>query len=151
MSPTPTPEPSFRELTQSECEAMLASHHFGRLAFSFHDRVGIEPIGFVFDDGGLVFRTSPGSKLMALKHRPWVALEIDEVEGMFSWRSVVVHGTAYVLSEIGSEAEQEAYHAALATLRRHMPDTLRANDPTPARDVVMKLSIDAISGREAAL
>ncbi len=149
MSPPPRHEPSFRELTKPECEAILANHHVGRLAYTFHDRVDIEPIGFVFDQDGLVFRTGPGSKLMTLKHHPWVALEVDEVEGMFKWRSVVVHGTAYVLSEIGSEAELEAYHSALATLRRHVPETFRANDPTPARSVVMRLSIDKISGRAA--
>jgi nitroimidazol reductase NimA-like FMN-containing flavoprotein (pyridoxamine 5'-phosphate oxidase superfamily) len=149
MSSTTKNEPAFRELSPAECEAILAHHHFGRLAYSFHDRVDIEPIGFVFDRDGLVFRTGPGSKLVALKHHPWVALEVDEVEGRYKWRSVVVHGTAYILSEIGSEAEQGAYRAAVATLRQHVPETLRTNDPTPFRSVVMRMSIDRVSGRSA--
>ena len=149
MPPPPANEPAFRELSLDECQALLERHHFGRLAYTFHDRVDIEPIGYVFDRDGLLFRTGPGSKLMTLKHHPWVALEIDEVEGMFSWRSVVVHGTAYILSEVGSEAEQQAYRDAIATLRKHVPETLGPDDPTPFRSVVMRMSIDMISGRAA--
>jgi len=142
-------EPRFRDLSHDECLALLARHHVGRLAYSFHDRVDIEPIGFVYADGSVVFRTAPGSKFLTLKHHPWVALEIDEVEGMFDWRSVVAHGTTYVLTDIGSKEEIEAYHAAIATLRGVMPGTLTPSDPVPFRSVVMRLHIDTLSGREA--
>jgi nitroimidazol reductase NimA-like FMN-containing flavoprotein (pyridoxamine 5'-phosphate oxidase superfamily) len=128
---------------------MLARHNVGRIAYTFRDRVDVEPIGFVYADGALVFRTAQGSKIETLAHHPWVALEIDEVEGVFDWRSVVVHGTTYVLSETGNEAELRAYLAAVTALRRLVPATFDDADPVPFRSIVVKLHIDHITGRAA--
>lgn len=141
--------PSFTDLTRDECEALLKKHHVARLAYTFHDRVDIEPIGYVRVNNALVFRTAPGSKLETLAHHPWVALEVDEAEGMFEWRSVVVHGTMYVLHAEGSDAEVRAYEAAVDALREFVPETLREGDPVPFRSVIMRLELDQLTGRRA--
>jgi hypothetical protein len=141
--------PSFRDLTPSECRYMLARHRFGRLAYTFHDRVDVEPIAYVSVGGALVFRTAPGSKLQTLAHHPWVALEIDEVEGVHDWRSVVVHGTVYVLHEEGSLAEARAYRSAVRALRELDAKALAEGDPVPLRNIVAKLHIDRMTGRTA--
>lgn len=147
---TQPPEgPVFSDLSRDECEALLSRLLIGRLAFVFQDRVDVEPIHYVFDKGRIFFRTAPGSKLTTLLHHPWVALEIDEVRGMFDWRSVVVHGTVYVLSETGTDAEKAAFRDALRALRRVLPETLRAGDPFAFRDIVVELSVDSITGRAA--
>ena len=39
--------PTFRALTAAECEKVLSRNHVARLAFSFHDRVDIEPVHYV--------------------------------------------------------------------------------------------------------
>ena len=128
---------------------MLARHSVGRLAYTFRDRVDIEPIAYVYTKGALVFRTAPGSKLETLAHHPWAALEIDEVKGLFDWRSVVVHGTVYMLQGAGTDAERRAYRSAVRLLRRLVPGTLGKSDPVPFRTVVMKLHVDRVSGRLA--
>lgn len=128
---------------------MLVRHTVGRLAYTFHDRVDVEPIGYVYANGGLVFRTAPGSKLETLAHHPWVALEIDEVAGLFDWRSVVVHGTVYTLQDTGNDDQRRAYRAAVKSLRRLIPQTLGKADPVPFRSVVMKVHIDRMTGRSA--
>ena len=141
--------PSFRDLTASECRFLLARHRLGRLAYTFHDRVDVEPIGYVYVGGALVFRTAPGSKLQTLAHHPWAALEIDEVEGAFDWQSVVVHGTVYLLHEDGTPAEARAYRSAVHALTRLVPATLAPGDPAPFRTVIAKLHIDRMTGRAA--
>lgn len=151
MTPPATePTPTFRALTPAECEAMLARHHVARLAYTFHDRVDVEPIGYVYGDSSLIFRTEPGSKIVTLAHHPWVALEVDEVDGMFDWRSVVAHGTMYIVHDEGSDAERRAHRDAVARLREHLPATLREGDPVPFRSVIMRLHIDSVTGRLAA-
>lgn len=146
---TRTPDPVFRELDASEAHELLERHHVGRIAYSFHDRVDIEPISYVFADGAIYLRTEPGSKLETLAHAPWVAFEVDEVSGPFDWRSVVVHGTIYLVSETGSPSAREAYRAAVNQLRKLTPAALTDADPVPARRIVLKLHIDRVSGREA--
>ena len=81
--------PIFYELSGADALELLMRHHVGRLAFTFHDRVDIEPISYLFNDGWVYARTSPGTKLSIVRHNPWVAFEVDEVESRFDWRSVV--------------------------------------------------------------
>jgi nitroimidazol reductase NimA-like FMN-containing flavoprotein (pyridoxamine 5'-phosphate oxidase superfamily) len=141
--------PAFRTLDRSECEAILERNVVGRIAFSFHDRVDIEPLHYVYDGAWLFGRTSPGSKLTTLQHSQWVAFEVDEIEGLFDWRSVVVHGAVYVVSAEGSESEAEALRRGIAMLRRLIPETGSADDPVAFRTVVFRLHIDRLTGRMA--
>lgn len=136
--------PSFRALDKAESHAILARNHVGRIAYSFHDRVDIEPIHYVYDGGWIYGRTSPGTKLATLSHHRWVAFEVDEVEGPFDWRSVVVHGTVYWLTSDASQADVET---GLSLLRSFLPETLTEVDPTPFRTVLFRLSVSEITGR----
>src|SRR5215213_2929419 len=101
--------PSFRALTPDECEALLVRNSVGRLAFSFHDRVDVEPTHYVYEDGWIYGRTSFGSKITPIRHSHWVAFEVDEADGVFDWRSVVVHGGLYFLDPDGAPEEREEW------------------------------------------
>ena len=146
---TRTLEPTFRDLSVDEATELLARNHVGRIAYSFHDRVDIEPLSYVFADGAVYLRTAPGSKLETLAHSPWVAFEVDEVKGPFDWRSVVAHGTVYVLQEGGGEVAREAYRVALDRIRQLVPAALTPRDPTPTRQVILKLHLASLRGRSA--
>ena len=141
--------PMVRALTSREIDALLTRNRVGRIAFSFHDRVDIEPIHYVFADGGIYMRTAPGTKLATLAHVPRVAFEVDEVEGLLAWRSVVARGTVYVVADTGSDDARAHYRRALERLRQLSPRALLVGDPTPERRVVLKLHIAEIAGREA--
>ena len=40
---------TIRTLSADECHALLASHHIGRLAYAYKQRVDIEPLHYVAD------------------------------------------------------------------------------------------------------
>lgn len=141
--------PTFRVLTRAECDALLARQRVARVAYTFHDRVSIEPIHYAYEDGWLVGRTAPGSKLATLAHNPWVALEVDEVRDTFDWESVVVHGTFYQLHREGTATERESWARAVPLLRRIVPEALAPNDPVPFRDVLFHVHVDEVAGRAA--
>jgi nitroimidazol reductase NimA-like FMN-containing flavoprotein (pyridoxamine 5'-phosphate oxidase superfamily) len=144
-----TPRPHFRELDPAECTALLERHHVGRMAFSKKDIVDIEPIHYVFDDGWLYGRTQPGTKLEILTHHRWIAFEVDEVDALFDWRSVVVKGGFYLLRGDGSTQEQEIYDHGVEVLRRLVPETLTPDDPLPERAILFRIHINEMFGREA--
>lgn len=146
---SPVRAPRFRELTPEQSTTILARHHVGRIAYAFHDRVGIEPIHYVYDKGFLYGRTSHGSKLTAIAHQPRVAFEVDEVEGLFDWRSVEVTGTFYQAAEDGSATERAAWRHAIELLSRLVPGTMSESDPVAFRTVVFRIHVDEITGREA--
>jgi uncharacterized protein len=139
--------PRFANLTKRQSRALLKRHGFGRLAFAFSNRVDIEPIGYVLQGQWLYGRTSRGTKLAHLKHNPWVAFEVDEVDGPFDWRSVVVHGTVYFLNPAGEEHAD--FPRALALFRRRDARVLRADDPAPGRTTFFRILLDEVTGREA--
>ena len=143
------PRPTFRELDKAECAALLERQRVGRIAFSFHDRVDLEPIGFVASDGWIFGRTAPGAKLSTLEHHPWVAFEADEHSGPYDWQSVVVHGRFHVLEDSGSPTERERYQRAIAALRDAEPEALTEADPVPSRQVVFGIAMHETSGRAA--
>lgn len=146
---TTRPTPTFLEMDRAEIDALLARNDVGRLAFSFHDRVDIQPLSYAFEDPWIYLRTEEGGKVSTLTHNRWAAFEVDEIEGPFDWRSVVVRGAVYLMDpEHGSTLERD-YRHAVSLLRRVVPGALTQKDPVPFRDVVMRLHIDEVTGRRA--
>jgi len=142
-------KPDIRELSTEEAHALLASGNVGRLAFTLHDRVDVEPINYVKDGEWIFGRTSTGSKLAKLLHHPWCAFETDVVHGLFDWKSVVVKGTFYLLDpEMGSP---DLYRRAIGLLNKLVPGTFSATDPVPHRDIPFGIYINEISGRASTL
>lgn len=131
------------------CRALLQRHSVGRMAYSFHDRVDITPIHYVQVDGWMFCRTSHGAKMITLRHAPWVAFEVDEIDGVFDWRSVVVHGTVYVVEQDGGPTEAGLWKRGIEALRRIVPGTGTDKDPVPFRDLVFGIHIDSLSGRSS--
>lgn len=142
--------PGVRDLGPEEIEEVLRRNHVGRLAFGHANRIGIVPVHYVYADGWIYGRTSHGEKTEVLSHNRWVAFEVDEVEALFSWRSVVVHGAFYVLDPDERPSDREKWRDAVGRLRQLIPETLGEQDPTPHRNVVFRVAVQEATGREAA-
>ncbi|MEP6991670.1 MAG: pyridoxamine 5'-phosphate oxidase family protein [bacterium] len=139
--------PGFGEMSGDAARALLARNDVGRIAFSLHDRVDIQPVNYVFDDGWIVGRTQIGSKLVTLAHQPWCAFEVDEVRDVFDWDSVVVRGSFSILDpEIASP---DRYQRALGSLRDLIPAAFTNADPVPSRNILFSVYASEISGRLA--
>ena len=146
----PTPTPTFRELSAEECHSLLARHQVGRIALAHNNRVEIFPIHYVHDDGWLYGRTAAGQKLEMATHNRWVAFEVDEVDDLFDWQSVVVKGGLYLLRKEGSAHELELYERGLKMVRTLIPETLTPQDPLPPdRAILFRIHVDELTGRAA--
>jgi len=94
-------------LTESECQALLRANVLGRIALAAAGEIDIFPVNYVVDDEGrLVFRTAPGTKLAELVIHPSVAFEIDGVTGEELY-SVIVKGDAERVESAAEIAELE--------------------------------------------
>jgi len=144
--------PPIRELTRAEIDEVLARNHVGRIAFSFRDRVDIEPIHYVYHDGWIYGRTQPGTKLTVVQHNYWVAFEVDEIddaESLFNWRSVVVRGGFYILDDDGTEQSRTLREQAIEQVRRLTPEAFTEDDPVPFRDILFRIAVQEVEGRAA--
>jgi nitroimidazol reductase NimA-like FMN-containing flavoprotein (pyridoxamine 5'-phosphate oxidase superfamily) len=141
--------PTFHDLTRAQCDALLVRNRVGRIAFTFRDRVDIEPVHYVYAKGWLHGRTSPGTKIATLRHHPWIAFEVDETKGLYDWRSVVVHGVVHLPDRDGSPDDSAAYESTLQLIRKLEPLALETGDPTPTRQVLFRVHVDEVTGRAA--
>jgi nitroimidazol reductase NimA-like FMN-containing flavoprotein (pyridoxamine 5'-phosphate oxidase superfamily) len=99
----------WQELTDEECRRLLGERHLGRLAFVDADGPVILPVNYTLDQGSVVFRTDPGSKLDAAAAGATVAFEVDAADerDRTGW-SVVVRGRA---GEVADPADLERLRA----------------------------------------
>lgn len=148
---SPGTAPHITAMRPASCLALLRRHSVGRMAYTFHDRVDITPIHYVYSDGWLFARTSHGAKMTTIQHVPWVAFEIDEVKAVFDWRCVVVHGTVYTMARDGSPSEAKLWSKGIALLSRIVPATGTADDPVPYRTLVFGIHVDTITGRTSSV
>jgi len=86
-------------LSEDECWQLLREHGVGRLAFCLEGRPHLLPITHGVDDGAVVFRTGPGSKLGAAAQAAEVVYEIDGFDERRGGWSVVVRGSADVVTD----------------------------------------------------
>ena len=98
--------PETRVLATHECWRSLRSSSIGRLAVVGSTGPEVFPVNYLPEDGTLIFRTGPGTKLDALLQGGAVALEADGLNsyGTIAW-SVVVKGRPEAVAE--SELDRE--------------------------------------------
>lgn len=149
MPPRKPRKPVFAALSADECWTVLDRNHVGRLAFFNHGIVDIEPVHYVASDSWLFVRSAEGTKMEVFTHHPYVAFEVDEVDATFDWRSVVVHGTVYLMSERGLRIDRVAFGRALRALRSFIPAAMTKRDPTPFRRQLYGIHVDRVTGRVA--
>jgi nitroimidazol reductase NimA-like FMN-containing flavoprotein (pyridoxamine 5'-phosphate oxidase superfamily) len=147
--------PQFRVLSRAECEAVLTRNSVGRIAFVHAHRPDIIPIHYVFAGNALCGRTAPGTRLDEASRNfsdSWpVAFEVDEIEGLFRWRSVVVHGNLHAAAEGDAEWQRNVreWEEAMQSFRTLMPEAFTERDPTGFRDILLRVDVAEVSGREA--
>lgn len=86
-------EGSVVELSEDENWHLLRQNSLARLALSAAGEIDVFPVNYYADDGTLLLRTAPGTKLLELTVNSRVAVEIDGFTDEDAW-SVVVKGTA---------------------------------------------------------
>ena len=138
-----------RSFDRREAEAVLSKHHTGRMAFAFHDRITIGLVNYVYADGWIYARIEHGPALTTLRHHQWVAFEVDELETVYDWRAVTVHGSVQFLSDDRSSPEWRDFNRAVELIRAQVPSALTSDDPLPERSQIYRIHVDELLGRES--
>jgi nitroimidazol reductase NimA-like FMN-containing flavoprotein (pyridoxamine 5'-phosphate oxidase superfamily) len=86
-------------LSERECRHLLGTHTVGRVGVTSGGLPHIVPVCYLYDDGAIVFRTGPGTKLRAAASGDVLAFEVDHVDAVSGqgW-SVMVLGRASILT-----------------------------------------------------
>lgn len=147
----PALRPVFRSLGREECETILSRNHVGRIAYAKDHTTSILSVYYAFAEGWIFGRMRRARKRAILGWHGWwpVAFQVDEVEDLFHWRTVHVHGGLYALPPDGTEWEQETRRHAIDLLRALIPRAFREGDPMPSHAGVFRIAVQQVTGSEA--
>ena len=138
-----------RSLTPDESESLLNRHHVGRLAASFDGRHSLTLVNYAYADHWIYLRIETGARRTTIEHQPWVAFEVDEVDGIYDWRTVTVNGPVQFLSDDTHSSAWRDFHTAVQLIRSIVPRARTSQDPMPEREHLLRIYADSLIGSEA--
>ena len=101
------------ELTSEEIDHLLRSEPIGRIGCYAFGRPYIVPITYAYDGVAVYGHSREGLKLRAMRSNPTVCFEVDRLDSLSDWRSVIALGTF-------SELDADAADVAMELLRRRV-------------------------------
>ena len=128
-------------LSPEEIESLLKRHRVGRIGVCLDDRPYVVPINYAYDGTDIYTASGPGQKIDAMRARPRICLQIDEIDTSGTWRSVIADG---VYEEL---AEDDARRAVLAQLGPTWAGQAGRGLALPAAIIVFRIRLLAKTGR----
>jgi nitroimidazol reductase NimA-like FMN-containing flavoprotein (pyridoxamine 5'-phosphate oxidase superfamily) len=141
-----------RFLAIEEIERVLRAEAVGRLACAAYGRPYVVPVSYVYRDGAIYGHAAEGLKVHMMRANPSVCFEVDHIEDLANWHSVVGWGRYEELhgqdAQDGLQALREGLQGRLPGLTPHQ--TLATNAPAP-EPIVFRIRLTEVSGREERL
>jgi len=80
------------KLTMPEIEKLLTEEVVGRIGCTDGHMVYVVPISYAYDGEYIYCHTHEGLKVDIMRQNPTVCFEVDRLQNMANWQSVVAHG-----------------------------------------------------------
>lgn len=93
------------ELNEMQINHFLLSQSVGRIACTDRDVPYIVPVTYIFDGNAIICQSKKGRKLDIMRKNPNVCFEVDSMQNMANWQSVIINGT---FKELKAEEATEA-------------------------------------------
>jgi uncharacterized protein len=100
-------------LSNSEIDDLLSAQTFGRLGCHSEGLTYVVPLSYVCREGDIYSQTGEGLKVRMMRANPSVCFEVDQVEAVGTWRSVIAWGRYEELEGPEADAAMQALVAKL--------------------------------------
>ena len=97
------------DLKTNEGLRILRNNYVGHLAFIAQNKPFTVPITYYFDskDNSIISYSGNGHKIEAMRKNHFVSLQVDEVQSVHNWESVLVHG---IFEELNGDDAKKKLH-----------------------------------------
>lgn len=85
-------------LTKTQIDAVLRDGTVGRIGVTAEGRTYVVPITYVYDGGAVYGHSVLGQKIRMMRVSPDVGFEVDDIQDMANWKSVIARGRYEELS-----------------------------------------------------
>lgn len=141
-------------LTKEQSEHVLKSEILGRIGCVADDKVYVVPITYVFDGKYIYAQSKEGLKLQGMRTNPTICFEVEQLENMKNWRTVIVQGKFEELKTKDSQTFAKKILTERLNPLRHseaakpsLPELGGASVIRELKAVLYRISILEISGR----
>ncbi len=114
-------------LNATEIEELLHREVIGRLGCLSDGRVYVVPITYAYDGECVYAHSGDGMKLRAMRANPEVCFEVEQVDDLARWRSVIAWGT---YEELRGDEATRGMHVLIERLRPLMTSRIRLRERT---------------------
>lgn len=81
------------ELNTEQIELLLKSQVIGRIGCYADNKVYVVPVTYAYDGTFVYAHSKEGQKIRMMRKSPEVCFEVDQMQNMANWQSVIAHGT----------------------------------------------------------
>lgn len=81
------------ELNAEHIEHVLLANVIGRIGCYSNGKIYVVPVTYVYDNEFIIGHTSEGMKINMLRKNPDCCFEVDTMQNMANWQSVIAWGT----------------------------------------------------------
>ena len=142
-------------LNEKQIEELLKRQVIGRLGCHVKGDTYIVPINYNYKNGIIYAHSGPGKKIDMMRKNPNVCFEVDEIEGVFRWQSVIAWGTYEEISDPDEkqQAMQGLIHRIMPLVEyptehpSHGITEKEADMDTLIENIVYKIGITKVTGR----
>ena len=92
-------------LTNEQIDYVLQTEVVGRIGCYDGNEVYVVPVTYVYHDGYIYAHSKEGRKVKAMRKNPDVCFQVDAIDNMANWRSVIAWGRYEEL--VGDKAQNE--------------------------------------------
>lgn len=93
------------KLTNEQIEQVLHTQFIGRIGCYADEKIYIVPVTYVYDKGYIYAHSKEGQKVKMMRKNPKVCFQVDVMENMTNWRSIIIWGD---YEELKTDEEQSA-------------------------------------------
>ena len=139
------------QLTSEQMNQVLTSQVVGRIGCHFKGRTYIVPVAFAFDGSHIYAHSKTGLKINMMRKNPRVCFQVDMIENMANWRSVIIDGEFEELKTMSLQLK--AYELLKGRLTPFVTSEAAkpVQSPPPGekkmRPVFFRISIEEKTGR----
>ena len=105
------------ELTKDEIEDLLISNVIGRIGCCTSQKMYVVPVTYAYDGKFIIGHTVEGMKITLLRQNPECCFEVDTMNNLADWRSVIAWGTFEELAGEEASKASDQLVKKLASLR----------------------------------
>lgn len=92
------------KLTNAQIEQVLHAECIGRIGCANGEKMYVVPVTYVYHEGFIYAHSREGEKIRMMRKNSNVCFQVDAMENMTNWRSVILWGK---YEELNSEKDQE--------------------------------------------